>query len=305
MTKSMNWFDRRSAPITASFEFFPPKTEEMERTLWASIERLAPLNPSFVSVTYGAGGSTRERTHATVERILKETNLKPAAHLTCVNASKRDVDEILEDYWEMGVRRIVALRGDPAGGLDAAFEAFPDGYHSSVDLIKGIKAIGDFEVSVSAYPEIHPEGRGGNSDLDWLKAKIDAGADQAITQFFFEPEIYLAFLERVRAAGISIPIIPGIMPVTNFNSLTKMAQATGTRVPDWMAYRFEGLDDDVATRKLVGATVATELCAALYDQGVEDFHFYTLNRSDLTYAICHILGLRPEITETAEVQEAS
>ncbi|TNE58653.1 MAG: methylenetetrahydrofolate reductase [NAD(P)H] [Alphaproteobacteria bacterium] len=305
MTTTMNWIERRSAPIKASFEFFPPKTEEMEKTLWASIERLAPLHPSFVSVTYGAGGSTRERTHATVERILTETDLKPAAHLTCVDASKRDVDEILEDYWEMGVRHIVALRGDPAGGLDAAFEAYPDGYHTSVDLIKGIKEIGDFHVSVSAYPEAHPEAKGADTDLDWLKAKIDAGADQAITQFFFEPEIYLRFLERVRAAGITIPIVPGIMPVTNFKSLTNMAKATGTRVPDWMAYRFEGLDDDLATRKLVGATVATELCAALYDQGVEDFHFYTLNRSDLTYAICHILGLRPEITETAEVQEAS
>lgn len=293
MTFQMDWINRRSIPARASFEFFPPNSDEMENTLWASIERLAPLNPSFVSVTYGAGGSTRERTHATVERILNETTLKPAAHLTCVNASKEEVDEVVRSYWDIGVRQIVALRGDPIGGIDTKFESHVDGYQSSVELIDGIKRIGDFDISVSAYPERHPESISLDKDLDLIKRKVDAGASQAITQFFFEPETYLRFLEQVRKAGISIPVIPGIMPVTNFKALAKMAAGTGTSVPDWMAYRYEGLEDDLATRKLVGATVAADLCSALYEEGVEDFHFYTLNRSDLTFAICHILGMRP------------
>jgi methylenetetrahydrofolate reductase (NADPH) len=300
MTIAMNWIERRSVPAIASFEFFPPKTEGMEQTLWKSIERLAPLKPEFVSVTYGAGGSTRERTHATVKRILEETDLVPAAHLTCVNASKDEVNEVIRSYWEIGVRHIVALRGDPSEGIGNAYQAQGDGYQSSADLVAGIKAIGDFEVSVSAYPEVHPESGSLDTDLDMLKRKIDAGATRAITQFFFEPQVYLDYLERVRAAGISIPIIPGIMPVTNFNGFKRIAEGTGTRVPDWMAYRYEGLDEDVATRKLVGASVAADLCAALYERGVEDFHFYTLNRSDLTFAICHMLGMRSGHPEGAQ-----
>jgi methylenetetrahydrofolate reductase (NADPH) len=279
------------ADIEVSFEFFPPKTEKMEETLWASIARLAPLGPRFVSVTYGAGGSTRERTHATVVRILKETSLTPAAHLTCVGASCAEVLEVADRYWDAGIRHIVALRGDPPEGQ--TYEAHPDGFAYAVDLVKGLRDAHDFEISVAAYPETHPQAPSPAADLDNLKRKIDAGATRAITQFFFDAEVYFRFMDRVRAAGISVPVVPGILPVTNFAQVTKFAGLCGAAVPGWLARRFEGLDEDPETRRLVAATVAAEQCRALQDGGVREFHFYTLNRADLTYAICHILGLRP------------
>jgi methylenetetrahydrofolate reductase (NADPH) len=288
-----------SAPIRVSFEFFPPKSTEMEDALWQSVQRLEPLRPNFVSVTYGAGGSTRQRTHATVARILAETNLRPAAHLTCVGASRAEVDEVVREYWDLGVRHIVALRGDPPAGVGARFEAHPDGYQTSADLVAGIRRIGDFEVTVSAYPEKHPEARSFEQDLDALKAKIDAGATRAITQFFFENETYLRYVERVRARGIDIPIVPGLVPVQNFRQTASFAQRTGASVPAWLAARFEGLDDDAATRRLVAAAVAAEQALDLVDHGVRDFHFYTMNKADLVFAICHMLGLRPQPMQKA------
>ena len=280
--------------IRVSFEFFPPKTEEMEIALWDSIKRLAPLGPSFVSVTYGAGGSTRERTHATVSRILSETDVKPAAHLTCVAASRAEVDDVVRGYWEAGVRHIVALRGDPQDGLGSKFCAHPEGYANSTELVAGIRKIGDFEVSVSAYPEGHAESASIDADIEFLKAKVDAGATRAITQFFFENDLYLRYLDKVRAAGITIPILPGIVPVQNFKQTAGFAKRTGASVPAWLADRFEGLDNDPATRRLIGAAVAAEQVFDLVDQGIKDFHFYTMNRADLVYAICHLLGLRPK-----------
>ncbi|MGO4705637.1 methylenetetrahydrofolate reductase [NAD(P)H] [Microvirga sp. 2MCAF38] len=285
---------RQSTPIKVSFEFFPPKTSEMETTLWASVERLAPLNPQFVSVTYGAGGSTRERTHATVSRIAKDTHLKPAAHLTCVAATRDEVNDVVRSYWDAGVRHIVALRGDPAGGIGTTYAPHPGGYDQTNDLVAGIKAIGDFEVSVSAYPEKHPEAASLEADIDALKAKVDSGADRAITQFFFDNDLYFRYLDRVRARGIDIPIIPGIVPVQNFKQTANFASKTGASVPDWLAARFEGLDRDVETRKLVAAAVAAEQVLDLVDRGVNEFHFYTMNRADLVYAICHLLGLREQ-----------
>jgi methylenetetrahydrofolate reductase (NADPH) len=279
--------------IRVSFEFFPPKTEEMERVLWEAVERLAPLVPNFVSVTYGAGGSTRERTHATVKRILAETMLTPAAHLTCVAATRAEVDAVIEAYADAGVRHIVALRGDPPGGVGARFSPHPGGYRNAADLVAGIKRIADIEVSVSAYPEKHPESATVAADIDMLKAKVDAGATRAITQFFFENSLYFRYLDRVRAAGIDIPIVPGIVPVQNFKQTKNFAARTGATVPDWLAARFEGLEDDPTTRKLIAAAVAAEQALDLVDHGVTDFHFYTMNRADLVYAICHLLGLRP------------
>lgn len=287
-------------PIRVSFEFFPPKTEEMERTLWSSIERLAPLNPSFVSVTYGAGGSTRERTHNTVARMVRETNLKPAAHLTCVNATRDEVDEVVRSYWDVGVRHIVALRGDPAEGVGSAYAPHPGGYRQTCDLVAGIKRIGDFQVSVSAYPEKHPEAASLDADIDALKAKVDAGSDRAITQFFFENDVYLRYVDRVRARGIDIPIVPGILPVQNFKQAANFARRTGASVPEWLAHRFEGLDDDVDTRRLIAGAVAAEQVLDLVDRGIHDFHFYSMNRADLVYAICHLLGLRAERPAAAE-----
>jgi methylenetetrahydrofolate reductase (NADPH) len=288
-----------SCPIKVSFEFFPPKTPEMETTLWASIQRLAPLNPQFVSVTYGAGGSTRERTHATVSRIVTETHLKPAAHLTCVAATKDEVNDVVRSYWDAGVRHIVALRGDPAGGIGTAYEPHAGGYQQTCDLVAGIKAIGDFEVSVSAYPEKHPEAASLDADIDVLKAKVDCGADRAITQFFFDNDLFFRYLDRVRARGIDIPIVPGIVPVQNFKQTANFATKTGASVPDWLAARFEGLDNDVETRKLVAAAVAAEQVIDLVDHGVNEFHFYTMNRADLVYAICHLLGLRDQGVKVA------
>jgi methylenetetrahydrofolate reductase (NADPH) len=279
--------------IRVSFEFFPPKTEEMEQTLWESIQRLAPLGPSFVSVTYGAGGSTRERTHATVNRILAETALTPAAHLTCVAASCADIDEVVRAYCAAGVRHIVALRGDPPGGLGERYAPHPGGYANAAALVAGIKQIADVEVSVAAYPEKHPDSLNVGADLDMLQAKVDAGASRAMTQFFFDNDHYFRYLDRVRARGITIPIVPGILPVLNFKQAKSFAERCGASVPRWLAERFDGLEDDPATRKLIAAAVAAEQVLDLVDRGVNDFHFYTMNRADLVYAICHLLGLRP------------
>ena len=288
-----------SSQLRVSFEFFPPKNEEMEASLWASIERLAPLAPSFVSVTYGAGGSTRQRTHSTLARILAETDLKPAAHLTCVGASRDEVDEVVRGYRDIGVRHIVALRGDPPAGVGTTFTPHPQGYATSTDLVAGVRRIADFEVSVSAYPEKHPESATFDQDIDVLKAKIDAGATRAITQFFFENETFLRYLDRVRARGIDIPIVPGLVPVQNFRQTAAFAQKTGASVPAWLAARFEGLEDDPATRRLVAAAVAAEQALDLVDRGVTDFHFYTMNKADLVFAICHMLGLRPQPSRKA------
>lgn len=281
--------------IGVSFEFFPPKTEKMAETLWQSVETLAPLGPRFVSVTYGAGGTTRERTHATVARIAAETSIPAAAHLTCVDASKADIAEVAEAYWEAGVRHIVALRGDPSVA-GAAFQPHPDGYASAADLVAGLRAIAPFEISVAAYPETHPEAQTAASDLDNLKRKLDAGATRAITQFFHEPDIFFRFRDAVAAAGITADILPGIMPVSNFAAIVRMSAMCGTVVPPWLARLFEGLDDLPAARQLVAGTVAAELCRRLYAGGVRDFHFYTLNRAELSYAICHMLGVRPTAT---------
>ena len=277
-----------------SFEFFPPKSEEMERTLWEAISRLAPLEPNFVSVTYGAGGSTRERTHATIARILNETSLIPAAHLTCVGATKAETDDVVARYHDVGVRHIVALRGDPSEGLGTPYVPHTQGYQSSVDLIASIKnRYPEIELTVSAYPEGHPESANLDVDIDLLKAKVDVGATRAITQCFFDNDLYLRYLDKVRARGITIPIVPGILPVQSFKQAANFAKRTGTSMPDWLAKKFEGLDEDAETRKLVAATVAAGQVQKLAKQGVDTFHFYTMNRADLVFAISHLLGLRP------------
>jgi methylenetetrahydrofolate reductase (NADPH) len=284
-------FEDVAGDIAVSFEFFPPKTEKMEETLWGSIQTLAPLSPRFVSVTYGAGGSTRERTHATVARLVRETRLAPAAHLTCVDATRGEIDEIARAYWETGVRHIVALRGDPGEGC--AFAEHPDGYRNAAALVAGLKRVAPFELSVAAYPESHPESANKAADLDNLWRKIDAGADRAITQFFFSPETFFRFRDHVAAVGIDCELVPGILPVTNVAQTRKFAAACGASIPDWLDRLFEGLDDHPEARRLVAATVSAELCAQLYAGGVRNFHFYTLNRAELSYAICHLLGLRP------------
>ncbi|MFC0684561.1 methylenetetrahydrofolate reductase [NAD(P)H] [Novosphingobium clariflavum] len=284
--------------ISVSFEFFPPKTEKMEEQLWDAITQLAPLAPSFVSVTYGAGGSTRERTHATVARLAAETDLVPAAHLTCVGASKGEIDEIADQYWEAGVRHIVALRGDPPPSQGGVFTPHPEGYASAADLVAGLKARHDFDISVAAYPEVHPEAASAQSDLDNLKRKIDAGANRAITQFFFSAEAYFRFLDKTQAAGITAPILPGIMPVTSFAAIRRMSG--NTEIPVWLEAMFEGLDERPGPRALVAAVAAADLCRNLYEGGVRDFHFYTLNRAEQAYAICQLLGLRPKLQELRE-----
>jgi methylenetetrahydrofolate reductase (NADPH) len=277
-----------------SFEFFPPKTEALETQLWEVIGKLAPLQPKFVSVTYGAGGTTRDRTHRTVARIVAETALKPAAHLTCVAASRAEIDEVLHGYWNAGVRHIVALRGDPPGGVGTAFEPHPEGYRNAAELVAGAKRIGDFEVSVAVHPEKHPASPSWDHELENFKKKLAAGATRGISQFFFDPDVFLRFRDRVVGAGIDAPVVPGIMPVTNFNGVAKMASACGASVPPWLSRLFDGLDDDPDTRKLVAAAATAELCARLAAEGVEDFHFYTLNRAELTLAICRVLGVRAE-----------
>ncbi|RJF90447.1 methylenetetrahydrofolate reductase [Sphingomonas cavernae] len=281
-----------------SFEFFPPRTEKMEQTLWEAIQALVPLGPRFVSVTYGAGGSTRERTHATVARIQSETPIPAAAHLTCVEASKADIREIAEAYWEAGVRHIVALRGDPPV-MGSKFAPHPEGFAGAADLVAGLREIAPFEISVAAYPETHPEAQSGQSDLDNLKRKLDAGANRAISQFFFSPDCFFRFRDRAAAAGIDAEIVPGILPVSNVAQTRKFAAMCGAAIPPWMDRLFEGLDDMPAARQLVAATISAELCRKLYAGGVRHFHFYTLNRAELSYAICHLLGLRPK----ADAQE--
>ena len=288
-----------SRRIAVSFEFFPPNSEEMDKILWESIERLAPLAPNFVSVTYGAGGTTRERTHATVKRILAETPLTPAAHLTCVTATREEIDAVVRGYHDVGVRHIVALRGDSLSGPGTQYEPHPGGYKNAADLVGGIKRnCPDIEVSVSAYPEKHPDSPTVDADIDMLKAKVDAGAERAMTQFFFENDLYFRYLDRVRARGIEIPIVPGILPVQNFKAAKNFAARAGATMPAWLAERFHGLDNDAATRKLIAAAVAAEQVIDLVDRGVTTFHFYTMNRADLVFAICHLLGLRPAV-ETA------
>ena len=284
--------------LNVSFEFFPPKTEKMEEQLWSAIETLTPLAPKFVSVTYGAGGSTRERTHNTVARIAKETPLSAAAHLTCVAASKAEIDEVADAYWDAGVRHIVALRGDPPEA-GTKFMPHPQGYQGAAELVEGLRKRHPFEISVAAYPETHPDASCAQSDVDNLKRKLDAGATRAITQFFFEPETFFRFRDTASAAGITADIIPGIMPVSNFAAVQRMSAMCNTDVPGWMGKLFEGLDDLPAARQLVSATLAAELCRKLYAGGVRDFHFYTLNRAELSYAICHLLGLRPQLEKKA------
>jgi methylenetetrahydrofolate reductase (NADPH) len=292
-TFSKPLFEDVAGDIGVSFEFFPPKTEKMEETLWESVQMLEPLQPRFVSVTYGAGGSTRARTHATVERIARETSLQAAAHLTCVEASRDEIDEVAREYWQAGVRHIVALRGDPPE-QGKRFAARPDGYQNAADLVAGLKKVAPFEISIAAYPEIHPDSGTKAADLDNLKRKIDAGADRAITQFFFSPDCFFRFRDDVAAAGIEAEIVPGILPVSNVAQTRKFAAMCGATIPGWMDKLFEGLDDLPAARQLVAATVAAELCGQLYAGGVRHFHFYTLNRAELSYAICHLLGLRPK-----------
>ncbi len=279
-----------------SFEFFPPRSDEAESRLWSAITRLAPLKPDFVSVTYGAGGSTRERTHRTVQRILTETDLTPAAHLTCVEASRAEADAVIDGYRAAGVRHIVALRGDPpeGGNLGGTYIPRPDGYANATELTAAVARQGGFEISVGCYPEGHPESPSIAHDIEVLKAKVDAGATRAISQFFFDIDAFLRFRDRVRAAGVTVPIIPGIMPVSNFTGLKRMAAGCGASVPDWLAAHFEGLDDDPETRKLIAASVAAETCARLQEEGFADFHFYTLNRASLVYAICRVLGVREQ-----------
>jgi methylenetetrahydrofolate reductase (NADH) len=283
--------DFDSGPPRVSFEFFPPKTEEMEERLWQVIKRLEPLGPRFVSVTYGAGGSTRERTHQTVRRIRHETGLEPAAHLTCVAASREEIDAVAQDYWQAGIRHIVALRGDPPGGA-GGYLPHPGGYAYAADLVAGLLRVAPFEISVAAYPETHPEAASHDSDLDNLRRKIDAGASRAITQYFFDIDLYLRFRDRAAAAGVAVPIVPGILPVTNFAQVKKFSALCGASIPQWMAGHFEGLDDDPDTRRLVAASIAAEQCRRLQADGVNEFHFYTLNRADLLVAICHLLGVR-------------
>jgi methylenetetrahydrofolate reductase (NADPH) len=283
--------DQASRPPALSFEFFPPKTDALEAQLWTCIGRLAPLAPRFVSVTYGAGGSTQARTHATVARILAETSLTPAAHLTCVGASRGAVDDVARSYWDAGVRHIVALRGDVPGG--GAYEPHPEGYEYAADLVAGLRRVADFEVSVAAYPEMHPGAQSSAHDLDNLKRKLDAGATRAITQFFFDTDVYLRFLDRALAAGISAPIVPGIMPVSNFAAARRISAQCGTAVPEWLGRLFEGTDDDAEIRRMVAVIVAAEQVRLLQANGVDEFHFYTLNRADLTFAIAHVLGVRP------------
>ena len=284
-------FAAAKGDIAVSFEFFPPKTEKMAEVLWNSVQTLAPLRPQFVSVTYGAGGSTRERTHATVERIVRETDLPAAAHLTCVNASRDEIDEIARSYWDSGVRHIVALRGDPPEE-GATYRPHPDGYADAAALVAGLKQVAAFEISVACYPEVHPQASCAAGDLDNLKRKVDAGADRAISQFFFSPDAFLRFRDRVAAAGLDVELVPGILPVSNVAQTRKFAGQCGAGIPEWMDAMFEGLDDHPTARQLIAATVAAELCGQLYAGGVRHFHFYTLNRAELAYAICHLLGVR-------------
>jgi methylenetetrahydrofolate reductase (NADPH) len=283
-----------ATPLTqVSFEFFPPNTESMQQTLWQSIERLSVLDPRFVSVTYGADGSTRERTHNVIQRILKETRLTSAPHLTCVGASRGEIHDIARAYWDIGVRHLVALRGDPPKD-NGSYVPHPDGYAYASDLVAGLRKVAEFDISVAAYPEVHPTARSASDDLDNLKRKLDAGATRAITQFFFDVRLFLRFRDRCAAAGIESAIVPGILPITRFPQMQRFAAQCGASIPRWLHERFDGLDDDAETRKLIAASVAIEQVRRLRKEGISEFHFYTLNRSELTYAICHALGVRPQ-----------
>jgi methylenetetrahydrofolate reductase (NADPH) len=286
-------FAEARGDIQVSFEFFPPKSEAMAETLWTSIQTLAPIGPRFVSVTYGAGGSTRERTHATVQRILEETALTPAAHLTCVGATREEVDEVARGYWDLGVRHIVALRGDaPESGTK--YQPHPGGYRDATDLVAGLRQVAPFDISVAAYPEVHPDSSSRGFDLENLKRKVGAGASRAITQFFFSADCFFRFRDDAAAAGLDVEIVPGILPVSNVAQTRRFAESCGATIPGWLNGLFEGLDDLPAARQLIAATVASELCGQLYAGGVRHFHFYTLNRAELSYAICHLLGARPK-----------
>jgi len=287
-----------ATPIRVSFEFFPPSDATMDSTLWQSVQRLAPLSPRFISVTYGADGSTRDRTHSLVKRIQQQTSLIGAPHLTCVGASRAEVLELARRYWDDGVRHIVALRGDPPQGA-ARYEPHPDGFAYGADLVAGLRSVADFEISVAAYPEVHPEAASAQADFDNLRRKIDAGATRAITQFFFDNDDYLRFRDRCAAAGIKASIVPGILPITRFPQVTRFAERCGAKIPGWLAERFVGLDNDADTRRLIAASVAIEQVSRLREQGVNEFHFYTLNRAELTYAICHALGMRPQPSAVA------
>jgi methylenetetrahydrofolate reductase (NADPH) len=292
-----------SQRIKVSFEFFPPKNGDMETQLWESISKLAPFQPDFVSVTYGAGGSTKQPTLNTVSRISKETSLSPAAHLTCVGSDKASVDAVVREFKAVGVKHFVALRGDPPEGVGAAYKPHPGGYANGAELVAGLRAIDDFEISVSAYPERHPESPDFATDIDMLKRKVDAGATRAITQFFFDNDLYERYVERVRKAGIYIPIVPGILPIHNFGQVARFSKLCGASIPDWFARRFDGLEKDPETRALVAAAIAADQVTDLVERGVDDFHFYTMNRAQLVYAICHLLGLRG--TETSAVGAAA
>jgi methylenetetrahydrofolate reductase (NADPH) len=283
----------RRTPVQVSFEFFPPNDAAMERTLWESVQRLAPLAPRFVSVTYGADGSTRARTHNVVMRVLRETTLTGAPHLTCIGATQSEILDIARSYWASGVRHLVALRGDPAQGA-GAYRPHPGGFDYAVDLVRGLKSIADFDISVAAYPETHPEASNAAFDLDNLKRKVDAGAARAITQFFFNTELFLRFRDRCDQAGIRASIVPGILPITRFPQMLKFAARCGASVPEWLVHEFDGLDEDPETRRMIAASIAIRQVRELQRHGVDEFHFYTLNRSELTYAICHALGLRPQ-----------
>jgi methylenetetrahydrofolate reductase (NADPH) len=285
-------------PVSVSFEFFPPNDAAMEQTLWESIQRLAPLAPRFVSVTYGADGSTRERTHNVVTRILRETPLTAAPHLTCIGAPRGEILDIARGYWEAGVRHIVALRGDAPAG-QGAYVPHPDGFAYAADLVRGLRTVGDFDISVAAYPEVHPEAPNADFDLDNLRAKIDAGANRAITQFFFDTDAYLRFRDRCVASGIRAEIVPGILPITRFPQMLRFAKRCGASVPEWLQHRFDGLDDDPDTRRMIAASFAIEQVRRLQEHGVQEFHFYTLNRAELTYAICHALGVRAPAARAA------
>jgi methylenetetrahydrofolate reductase (NADPH) len=277
--------------IDVSFEFFPPGDADMEATLWKSVERLAPLSPRFVSVTYGADGSTRERTHKVITRIQRETKLTGAPHLTCVDATRGEVLDIARRYWDQGIRHLVALRGDPARGA-AGYQPHPDGFAYAADLVAGLKSVANFDISVAAYPEVHPEAPSVEFDLDNLKRKIDAGASRAITQFFYDVDLFLRFRDRCERARIDVPIVPGILPITRFPQVLRFAARCGASIPAWLQHRFHGLEDDAETRRMIAASVAIEQVQALTREGVREFHFYTLNRAELTYAICHALGVR-------------
>ena len=291
--------------INVSFEFFPPKSDEMEARLWDTVKRLEPLQPKFVSVTYGAGGSTRERTARTIRRILEDSQLTPAAHLTCVDASRGDIDQVIEEFAGMGVKRFVALRGDPAEGVGARYQPHPEGYANAAELVTALKGAGDFDISVSAYPEKHPESPDFATDIEMLKRKVDNGATRAITQFFFDNELYERYVERARRAGIYIPIVPGILPVHNFTQVANFSARCGAHVPAWLAERFDGLQNDPQTHALIASAVAAEQVLDLVERGVGDFHFYTMNRADLVFAVCHMIGIRPHAPADGKASAAA